>query len=91
MDNGLVIKEINDTERSMGFISLAKKNTKIFPRNKEKIKIYCFPFKEPIFCTYDPKYNRIYGLRKLFLKYYDMSSLKIKLLKKNTYVMIFKK
>lgn len=59
-------KNINGTEKSMGFIGLSKDDIKIFPSIKTKIiiKSSIFP-KDNIVCTFDPKYKRIYGLRKI--------------------------
>lgn len=84
-----VTKKINKTEKVMGFVNFAKENSKIFPNTKRKIIINSLSFKESFLCTYDPKYNRIYGLRKLFLKNFKKNNFTIKLLKNNTYNVVF--
>lgn len=86
-----ITKKVNETERSMGFISLPKKDKKFFPNLKRKIEIVSSSSQERSLCTYDPKYNRIYGLRSLFLKHSDMNFCRINFLKQNTYSITFKK
>lgn len=60
-------KNINKTEKSMGFICLSKKEALLFPKLKRKIIVISSLLpKQKIICTFDPNYNRIYGLKKLF-------------------------
>lgn len=90
MKVNFVIKEINKTEKGMGFVNLARENSKMFPNVKRKIIINSFSSKEKFLCTYDPKYNRIYGLRKLFLTNINSNYFKIIFFKKNNYLVKFK-
>lgn len=83
-------KSINDTEKSMGFVSLSKDDIKMFPSVKTKIIIRSSVFpKDNIVCTFDPKYKRIYGSRKI-LQECNNNLLFIKKISNKNYFMSFK-
>lgn len=86
MNKVSLIKRINETEKSMGFMSFSEEESSIFPSTKIKVKVLSPLLEKQIICTFDPKYNRIYGLRKLFLKSPNNNLFKIKSNKKNNYI-----